>query len=237
MKSILDILSGIETEFLKGNTDVISLIKLDHRKVDALCEHYQELDSVAEKDDVLEQIILELSLHTTAEEELIYSLVDSQDHCHTNEAFEEHHVVKLLLAELRKMSASEDRTDAKVKVLAELVEHHVKEEESKVLPKLKGLDVNLDELGQAFSNRKEQLKKPQNLVQPVEGQSEKASKAPAKRKATPRRSTASKPAGKTAASKIKATKAPTRKTASTKTKTIVAKAKTRAAKSKNRKAS
>ena len=69
---------------------------------------------------------------------------------------EEHHVVKLLIGELKKMSADDDRYDAKYTVLAESVKHHIEEEESELFPKLQG-KLDAEEVGAEMESRKEQL--------------------------------------------------------------------------------
>jgi len=74
-----------------------------------------------------------------------------------NEADEEHHVAKMLIAELAKMSGKEDHYDAKFTVLAENVRHHIKEEESEMLPKAKRLPIDFDALGARMLARKEEL--------------------------------------------------------------------------------
>ena len=73
-----------------------------------------------------------------------------------DEAWEEHHVVKLLAAELKKMRASDERYDAKFTVLAESVKHHIEEEEGELFPKLEG-HLDQEELGEKMMARKEQL--------------------------------------------------------------------------------
>ena len=50
------------------------------------------------------------------------------------EAYEEHHVVKLVLAELPGVDPGADNFEAKMTVLKELVAHHVEEEEKEMFP-------------------------------------------------------------------------------------------------------
>ena len=77
------------------------------------------------------------SLGTEAVEDLI------------DEAFEEHHVVDLVLAELPRVNPRDDRFVAKMTVLSELVDHHVKEEESDMFKRAQALGVKrLTELGE-----------------------------------------------------------------------------------------
>jgi len=74
-----------------------------------------------------------------------------------NEADEEHHVATVLITELEEMDGRGDHFDAKFNVLAENVRHHIKEEESEMLPKAQGLDIDFVKLGQRMLHRREQL--------------------------------------------------------------------------------
>jgi len=76
-----------------------------------------------------------------------------------NEADEEHHVAKLLVAELDDMHGRGDHFDAKFTVLAENVRHHIKEEENEMLPKAQELQMDFDKLGETMLARKQQLLK------------------------------------------------------------------------------
>jgi len=74
-----------------------------------------------------------------------------------NEADEEHHVARVLIAELD-ANAAPDHRHAKFTVLAESVRHHIKEEEGEMLPKAKELDIDFEVLGQQMLDRKKELK-------------------------------------------------------------------------------
>ena len=82
--------------------------------------------------------IEELKVHAAIEEELFYPAVrqqiDDEDGI-IPEADEEHHVAKLLIAELEKMTGDEEHWEAKFMVLGESVRHHIKEEEGRCFPK------------------------------------------------------------------------------------------------------
>lgn len=122
--------------------DIVTQIQNDHRKVEALFEKYEQSHGKRDKQRIAEQVIEELSLHASIEEQLIYPLVrmrqkDMEDQ--VLEALEEHHLAKTTLAELDEMSVEDERYDAKMKVLSEAIRHHIEEEESELLPKLEGL--------------------------------------------------------------------------------------------------
>jgi hemerythrin superfamily protein len=145
-----------KSESVKG--DVINLIKADHKKVDALFAEYESSEKSADKMLLLEKVVNELNVHTAAEEKLVYPSLEKEDKDGATEAYEEHHVVENMLQELMKVTEIDDTVDAKMKVLSELVKHHVKEEETKLLPEMKQSGLDLNKMGQEFKAGKEELK-------------------------------------------------------------------------------
>ena len=119
--------------------DAITLLKQDHKTLNALFRKYEKLgdEAYVSKREVVDQIIEELSVHAVIEEQVFYPAVkgiseDLKDH--VLESLEEHHVVKWLLDELVSLDADAERFDAKVTVLIENVRHHVEEEETEFFP-------------------------------------------------------------------------------------------------------
>jgi hemerythrin superfamily protein len=145
--------------------DAVELIKSDHRKVEQLFREFEEAGDRAykTKQELVGQIVEELEVHATIEEEIYYPAVEAKARKDGKEliaeAVEEHHVVKILLGELGSMSSEDEAFDAKVTVLMENVRHHVEEEESELLPqseKILGTD-ELTRLGEQMAVRKQQL--------------------------------------------------------------------------------
>jgi hemerythrin superfamily protein len=145
--------------------DAVELIKSDHRKAEQLFREFEEAGDRAykTKQELVGQIVEELEVHATIEEEIYYPAVEAKARKDGKEliaeAVEEHHVVKILLGELSAMSSEDEPFDAKVTVLMENVRHHVEEEESELLPqseKILGTD-ELTRLGEQMAARKQQL--------------------------------------------------------------------------------
>ena len=93
----------------------------------------------SERQKLGQEIIEELSVHATIEEQLIYPFLrEREDRLEGRvlNALEEHHAMKLVLAELDQLSADYERYEAKMHVVQESVLMHIKEEESKLLPRL-----------------------------------------------------------------------------------------------------
>jgi hemerythrin superfamily protein len=150
------------------STDVTQILHQDHQHVNELFFQYDALedDDHAGKNQLVRLIIKELTAHAKVEEELVYPAVrdvaaDSEDLI--DEADTEHHVVKFLLSELSEMEAGDDHFDSKVCVLAELVRHHVREEEKEIFAALRNSELDLDDLGQGVLSRKALLLKGPSL--------------------------------------------------------------------------
>src|SRR5687768_2622341 len=144
-------------EFLKPNP-AIAMLKEDHEKVKALFDQFETAKSRPAKKKIVRQALEELKIHAALEEELFYAAVrKSVGKEIMNEADEEHHVAKLLIAELDVMDGSESHFDAKFMVLAENVRHHIQEEEGEMLPKAQRVKLDFEALAAKMSRRKERL--------------------------------------------------------------------------------
>lgn len=141
--------------------DAITLLTEDHDNVKAMFEQYEGLGDRAQasKKKLAMQICSELIKHATAEEEIFYPavLAATKDDDMVDEATVEHASAKDLIAQIMEMEPSEDLFDAKVKVLSELIEHHVKEEEEEMFQKAKKAGLDLDMLGQQIAERKAEI--------------------------------------------------------------------------------
>lgn len=137
-------------------TNVIDILKADHRKVEGLFKQFENAVSDEERKNLIDEIVKEISIHATLEEKLVYPELEGEGE-KTKEALEEHHAVKLLIAELADMTGSDETAPAKVKVISEMVKHHIQEEELDLLPKLKSKAEDLEELGNQVLQEKELL--------------------------------------------------------------------------------
>lgn len=142
----------------------IGLLTADHKAVKALFMDFEKLASNADADeqktDLVEKICDELSVHAQIEEEIFYPAVRQAiaDDDLLDEAQVEHATVKDLIAQLREMSPGDNLYNAKVKVLSEYIDHHVKEEEGEMFPKARNADLDTQALGAQMASRKEDLK-------------------------------------------------------------------------------
>ena len=122
--------------------DGITLLKSDHKEVEALFKTFEKLGdgAIEKKQQTVRKIIEALSVHAAIEEAVFYPAVRSEVPDTDDdilEAVEEHHIVKWVLAELDSLTPEDERYDAKVTVLIENVRHHVEEEESELFPEVR----------------------------------------------------------------------------------------------------
>jgi hemerythrin superfamily protein len=153
---------GERTQEEPGPTD---MLREDHDKVRALFKEYEDAGErpSQQKKKLVTQITRELEVHAAIEEKIFYQAfreVQEKDPKKVvRESFEEHKIVKTLLAELAEMQPRDEQYDAKVTVLQESVEHHADEEERELFPAAEKLfdEEKLDELARRMAAMKREL--------------------------------------------------------------------------------
>ncbi len=139
--------------------DAIALLRADHEAVSKLFAQYEKSPSAAKKKTLVAEICSALSVHAQIEEEIFYPAVKAalKDKLLVPEATVEHAGVKNLIAQLEGVEPDSAMYDAKVKVLSENVQHHVKEEQNEMFPKAKASSLDMAELGSRLLARKQEL--------------------------------------------------------------------------------
>lgn len=141
--------------------NAVALLKADHKKVKELFSAFEETEETSERQQIAEEAIKELRVHSAIEEEIFYPAVRKalgEDGAEImDESEEEHRVAKTIIEELTEMSADDEHFEAKFVVLAENVRHHIKEEEKEMFSEAREADVDLDSLGEKMFARKEEL--------------------------------------------------------------------------------
>jgi hemerythrin-like domain-containing protein len=143
--------------------DAISLLEEDHRKMKKILS---ELESTTERgvktrEELFATVKDELTVHETIEEEIFYPAL--KEHPKTKEialeAYEEHHVVDMVMAEIEDVPYDDETWGAKFKVMKENIEHHIEEEENEMFKQARQVfeEDELEALGEEMRLRKEQL--------------------------------------------------------------------------------
>ena len=144
--------------------DAIEMLKADHEKVKGLFRQYEAAGDRAyqKKKSIAEEVFIEITVHSALEEELFYPAVkaetDKEGQELVAESVEEHHVVAMLIEELKELDPKDERYDAKFTVLMENVEHHIEEEEDELFPEAEDVIGDaIEDLGAQMKERKDQL--------------------------------------------------------------------------------
>jgi hypothetical protein len=141
--------------------DAVALLKADHRKVEELFEQFENAKGDGRKKKLAEQICMELVVHTKIEEDIFYPACEGKvEEDLLKEAYVEHDGAKVLIAEIEAGGPDDEFYEAKVKVLSEMIEHHVEEEEKRVegmFSQARKAGLDMDELGERMAAEKAQL--------------------------------------------------------------------------------
>jgi hemerythrin superfamily protein len=145
----------------EARQDAIKLLTEDHRRVEALFEQFEKASGDEQKEQIARTVCTELKVHAMLEEEIFYPALRGKiDDDDLDEALVEHDGAKVLINEIEAGGAAADFFEAKVKVLQEQIEHHVKEEEREsgnIFSQARKTDVDLDALGEQMAARKAEL--------------------------------------------------------------------------------
>jgi hemerythrin-like domain-containing protein len=150
----------------RSEKDACDLLDADHRAVKKMFKEYEELSGskargVAQKKmELAQQICQELTVHAQIEEEIFYPAVREaiKDKDVIAEANVEHQSAKELISQIRGMMEPDEMFDAKVKVLGEYIDHHVKEEKNEIFPKARAArKLDLVAMRDELETRKEEL--------------------------------------------------------------------------------
>lgn len=138
--------------------DAVAMLKADHRKVEDIFAAFEKARGKDRKKALAEQACLELKVHTIIEEEIFYPAcrgrIEEDD---LNEAYVEHDAAKVLINDIEAGGPDEAFYDAKVKVLSEMIEHHVKEEEMRsegLFSQARAAGLDMDDLADRMRARK-----------------------------------------------------------------------------------
>jgi hypothetical protein len=119
-----------------GHPEAIALLECDHRRLEDLLKKGEDATArgVRERTELLDTITAELNAHELIEEEILYPALKPHASARAIvlEGYQEHHVADLLVKELHALPPSDERWDAKFKVLKENIEHHIEEEEGEM---------------------------------------------------------------------------------------------------------
>jgi hemerythrin superfamily protein len=147
----------------KSTPDAVKLLTADHKEVHTMFQQYKKLAeaqaSAEDRQTLAERICELLTVHATIEEEIFYPAARDAgvESALLDEAYVEHMTAKELIAQLESMDPDDELYDAKVAVLGEYIDHHVKEEQGEIFPACRSAEMDLEALGVELAERKQLL--------------------------------------------------------------------------------
>ena len=151
--------------------DAIAMLIADHKKAQKAFKDFEKLkegNSKRARSEIVRQTCTDLTIHTKLEEEIFYPAARKaiKDTDLMDEATVEHAGAKQLIAQLESMQPGDDLYDAKFTVLGENVNHHIREEQNEMFPKVRKTRLDLNALGEQMAQRKAEL---QAQISPGDG--------------------------------------------------------------------
>ena len=143
--------------------NALSLLEEDHKRVKKMLA---ELDSTTERgvktrEELFTKLKQELEIHEAIEEEIFYPALKEHPKAKdiVLEAYEEHNVVDMVMAEIQEVAFDDERWGAKLTVMKENLEHHIEEEEGEMFKQARQVfdDAELEDLGNRMEMRKKEL--------------------------------------------------------------------------------
>jgi hypothetical protein len=160
--------SGGRRRSAPSRRDALTLLKEDHRRVEALFESFEKARSEDRKRSLATEICSALRIHAQIEEEIFYPAFyeATQEEDLHHEAIIEHDGAKKLIAEIESSSPGDEYFEARVTVLSEMIRHHVREEEKRdgLFGKSRSSGMDLAEIGERLAERKSQLESEPGLL-------------------------------------------------------------------------
>ena len=145
-----------------ARTEIIETLKEDHKQVKKAYREFTKLDREAEPErmqQIVEQVLADLELHTALEEEFIYPAARDAiaEPDLIDEAEVEHDSCKALIEQLKGMDPEDDKYAARFTVLCEYVMHHVKEEETELFPQLQTARLDWETIARDMAERRSEM--------------------------------------------------------------------------------
>jgi hemerythrin superfamily protein len=132
--------------------NALDLLKKDHKEVKKLLSELEGEDAGREQRNIFNEIDQKLRLHEHLEETLLYPELKKHEESKEEaiEGFVEHHTANAVLLDLANQKVGSPEFAARAKVLKELIEHHIEEEEGELFDKAEEVlgEERLEQMGE-----------------------------------------------------------------------------------------
>ena len=147
--------------------DALTLLKHDHDEVKKLFKQIGDAEGDKAR-ELWEEISSKLSLHEELEETHLYPALKKEEAAKdlVLESYQEHHVMDVLMAEIKRLKPSDEEWQPKITVLQENTEHHIEEEEGELFPKVRKIwnTDKREEVGRQMQQMKDERQQKRSAI-------------------------------------------------------------------------
>jgi hemerythrin-like domain-containing protein len=114
--------------------DLFNILRKDHEVVKELFQELAVADDRLQREKLASKLYLEIESHMAAEEKAVYPSMNKTGEAWGSalKAMEEHGLAKIMLEEVLDTPGDDERFRARAAVLADLVLHHIEDEEKTI---------------------------------------------------------------------------------------------------------
>ncbi|MCU0544223.1 MAG: hemerythrin domain-containing protein [Oscillatoriaceae cyanobacterium Prado104] len=157
MAAMTGIIGGAVTRS-KDEMNITEIISMDHRKVDTLFMEIEKTDDPQKLQEFFGQLYKDLSVHSEAEEQIVYPAVRSY-YGDTQELYDEQAQMKQMLAQIKSLNPTSSNFKGQIQQLKQAVQDHVRQEENDMFPQIRRnlSEAQMEQMATQFKSAKSQI--------------------------------------------------------------------------------
>lgn len=146
---------------MKNDTSAHKLLLHEHKKLSSLFREYEKTDDSIDKEDVVQNLAMELHIHMMLEEQVFFPALEKEGKTKRllDDCIKQNDEIKALIDQLQRLMADQDKKEyeKKMKELKKCVEHHIEQTECKILPKAEDAGLDMKQLGSDLSHARDEM--------------------------------------------------------------------------------
>lgn len=146
---------------MKNETSAHKLLVHEHKKLSSLLREYEKTDDSMEKEDIVQNLAMELHIHMMLEEQVFFPALEKEGKGRKllDESIKQNDEIKVLIDQLQRLMADQDKKEyeEKMQELKKCVEHHIEQTEGKILPKAEDAGIDMKQLGSDLCQARDEM--------------------------------------------------------------------------------
>jgi hypothetical protein len=150
-----------EEDRMKNETSAHKLLVHEHKKLSSLLREYEKTDDSMDKEDVVQNLAMELHIHMMLEEQVFFPALEKEGKAKKllDDSIKQNDEIKMIIDQLQRLMADQDKKeyDQKMSELKKCVEHHIEQTECKILPKAEDAGLDMKQLGSDLCHARDEM--------------------------------------------------------------------------------